>query len=447
MKPTIQHRSSKFVVATDGRGIVNHAGAAALAQLADKLGFTATLSEATAGLRRRRSGHDRGEVLRDLVVGIANGGEGVNDVGVLRDQPALFGEVASGSTVQRVVKAIAEHPQGLAMLREARGVARQRAWELGARVQGPLILDIDGTLVYSHSEKEGAAGNYKGGYGFYPLHGFLEGSGEALSGILRPGNAGSNTVADHVKVLELALEQLPAQALGQEILARTDSGGATHGFANACRELEIGFSASYELTDAVCEAILRTPERAWVAALTQEGEPRPRKKAAITELDLDLSDWPPGTRAICRRERPHPGAQLRFTDIHGYRFQVLLTDQQDPDIARLEARHRARAHCEDRIHRAKDTGLRHLPFYRFAHNQLWLELVMMAHDLLGFFAALCLDGPSRLWEPKTLRYRLFHIAARLVCSGRRHLLRLARDWPWRGLVLRAFTRLRALPAT
>ena len=112
----------------------------------------------------------------------------------------------------------------------------------------------------------------------------------------------------------------------------------------------------------------------------------------------------PPARAICRRERPHPGAQLTFTDHQGYRFQTFITDQDDADLAQLEARHRGRARVEDRIRCGKDTGLRSFPFRQFAANQVWLELVLAAQDLLTFFQRLCLDGEARCWEPKTLRH-------------------------------------------
>ena len=160
---------------------------------------------------------------------------------------------------------------------------------------------------------------------------------------------------------------------------------------------------------------------------------------------LDLHTWPAGTRAICRREDAHPGAQLRFTDHDGHRFQVFLTDQPDPDLARLELRHRQRARVEDRIRAAKATGLANLPFDRWHRNTVWLELVLAAQDLTVWAQALLLDGDLAVAEPKTLRYRLLHVAARIVRHARRTILRLQRSWPWAIELARAFTRLRALP--
>jgi hypothetical protein len=441
VKPT--NRRSTLIVTTDGVGIASHAGSAALTDLADRLGWTAALSVGMASTRRRRSAHDPGRVVRDLVVSIADGGDCLADLSVLRGQPELFGEVASSPTAWRVVESIT--PERLGILREARRQARERAWANGAAPER-ITLDFDATLVTSHSEKEGAAGNFKGGFGFHPLLCYLDESGEALSGVLRSGNAGANTAADHIVVLHQAMGQLPDPAWGMEILARADTGGATHDFVNALRELQIRFSISFDLIEPVREATLAMPESAWVPAITQAGEKR--EGAAVCELvNLDLSAWPEGTRAICRRERPHPGAQLTFTDHQGFRFQVFITDQDDADLAQLEARHRGRARVEDCIRCGKDTGLRNLPFRQFAANQVWLELVLAAQDLLTFFQRLCLDGEARDWEPKTLRHRLLHVAGRVARSGRRVFLRLQRSWRWASLLADAFRRLRALPAT
>ncbi|MBV9807105.1 MAG: transposase, partial [Solirubrobacterales bacterium] len=141
---------------------------------------------------------------------------------------------------------------------------------------------------------------------------------------------------------------------------------------------------------------------------------------------MDRSAWPEGARLIVRRERPHPGAQLSFTDHDGYHFQAILTDQSDDDIVILERRHRQRARVEDRIRDDKDTGLAKLPFKEFALNQAWLEIVLLAHDLIVWTQALLLDGELAKAEPKRLRYRLLHVAGRLAFSGRRAKLHLQR---------------------
>jgi hypothetical protein len=226
-----------------------------------------------------------------------------------------------------------------------------------------------------------------------------------------------------------------------EILLRADSAGATHELCDWCHDARIGFSVGYDLTEPVRRGILKVPDNAWVAALEQDGSER--SNGHVTELTglLDLSSWPEGTRLICRRERPHPGAQLAFTDHDGYRFQAFLTDQANPDIAVLERRQRQRAHVEDQIRDDKDTGLAKLPFKDFAMNQVWLELVLIAHNLLSWSKALLLEDALAKATPKRLRHRLLHVAGRLAFHGRRARLRLQRDWPWSGELASAFDKL------
>jgi hypothetical protein len=429
-------------VRADGEGLVSHAGAHLLAELVDRLGLTAGLSAAMAPTRERRSAHDPGVVLRDVIVAIADGGDCVTDLGVLRDQEALFGPIASERTAHRVIKSI--DASLLETVRGARAVARERAWDAGARPE-TITLSIDATLLGAASEKEGAAGNYKGGFGFHPLLCYLDETGEPLAGLLRPGNAGANTASDHFEVLQLALEQLPEAALDREILVRTDIGGRTHAFTRDCREAGIRFSVGYEVDERVREAILRTPESAWRSAI--DGEGTEREGAWVTELtdDVDLSTWPEGTRLIVRRERPHPGAQFQVFDAEGYRHTAFITDQAGADIAVLELRHRRRAKVEDEIRCGKDTGMRSLPFAAFEHNRVWLELSLSAQELLAWTRLLCLQGELALAEPKRLRQRLLHVAGKVVRSARRTTLRLSRSWPWAEALVAAFARLRALP--
>jgi hypothetical protein len=308
-----------------------------------------------------------------------------------------------------------------------------------------LTLDVDATLITAHSEKEKAAGNYKGGYGFYPLQVYLDETREALGGLLRPGNAGSNTADDHKAVIDRALAQIPAEyAETLEILVRADSAGATHGLIDYCREANMRFSVGYELTEQVRAAILEIPDDAWVPALDQDGSARTNGEVCEITDQVDLSAWGEGSRLIVRRERPHPGAQLSFTDHDGYRFQAILTDQADQDIAVLECRHRQHAHVEDRIRDDKDTGLSKFPFKEFALNEVWLQIVMLAHDLIVWTQALVLDGELAKAEPKRLRYRLLHVAGRLAFSGRRAKLHLQDTWPWAAELLAAFQRLKTL---
>jgi hypothetical protein len=270
---------------------------------------------------------------------------------------------------------------------------------------------------------------------------------EALAAILRPGNAGSNTAADHIEVIEDALAQVPAELIETiEILVRADSAGATHELLDFCREHRLRYSVGYELTDAVRAAIVKIPEDSWIAALAADGSERENGQIAEITKDLDLSAWPTGSRVIIRRERAHPGAQLSFTDHDGHRFQAVLTDQPDPDIQVLERRQRERAHAETQIRNDKDTGLRNMPFRDFEHNRVWLMLVAIAHDLLVWTQRLLLTGELARAEPKRLRYRLLHVAARLAFHARKATLRIHHAWPWAQALVDAFTRARALPA-
>jgi hypothetical protein len=427
-------------VLADGNGLSSRAGTVLLALTAQRLGLTDALSGALAGTRERRSAHDPGRVLCDLAVMAADGGSCVSDLAVLAGQGALFGNVASVPTARRVLLSIGEAE--IERVRQARSLARGRAWKAGA-APDRVILDFDATPISIHSEKEQAAGHYKGGFGFNPL---LATCGrEVLAGVLRPGNAGANNAQDHLRVLELALEQLPESMLDGEILARSDSAGASHEFAGACRETRIRFSLGYAINQTVREQILALDEPAWMPAANQDGQPR--QGAWVTELTnlLDLSSWPSGTRLICRRERPHPGAQLTFTDLDGHRFQCFITDQPDENIAALEALHRQHAEVEDRVKTLKATGAGRLPFHAFTANAAWFELALLAHDILAWTQQLLLDDQHAISEPKRLRYRILHVAGQITRHARRTTLHLPADWPWADAILRAFKRLDALP--
>jgi hypothetical protein len=438
---------SSFEVATDGTGVVGHAGAALLRELADRVGLTRALGWQQPDGRRR---HPDAAVLRDLAVLLADGGDCLSDLAVLRDQPGLFGPVASTPTAWRIIERAARDPDGLARLRAARAHARARAWAVGGDPDVELlIIDADATLVLAQTDaKEGAAGTYKHSFGFAPLLAYLDrgaAPGEPLAGILRPGNAALGATDDLIALVDLALAQLPSSAADQPVLVRSDSAAASTRLAWHLREQGVGFSVGMQVDAHVREAILAQPALAWTPAVEPDGQLRTGAEACELTGWIDLHTWPPGTRAICRREDAHPGAQLRFTDHDGHRFQVFLTDQADPDIAALELRHRQRARVEDRIRAAKATGLANLPFDRWRRNAVWLELVLMAQDLTGWTQALLLAGPLAHAEPKMLRYRLLHVAARIVRHARRIILRLQGSWPWAAELAGAFARLRALP--
>jgi Transposase DDE domain group 1 len=453
MKNTARH--PKIMVSDDGSGIVSQAGALLLTETARVTGLGAGLSAGLARWRPSRAVHDPGKAVLDLAVAVALGGDCLADAGVLRAEPALFGPVASDPVISRLITALAgDAPRALKAIRGARATARQRAWALaGETAPGAagarITVDIDATIVTSCSEKEQARPTWKKTFGFHPLTVFADhgsdGSGEPLAIMLRPGNAGSNTAADHITATQLALAQLPKQAR-RRVLIRADSGGGTHDFLNwlTAPSRRLTYTIGFTITDDVQEAIGKIPARAWTPAY--DGDGQVRDGAWVAELTglLDLTSWPKGMRVIARKERPHPGAQLRFTDIGGHRFTAFATSTRTGQLADLELRHRRRARCEDRIRCAKDTGLRNLPLHGYQQNQVWCEIVALACELLAWMAMLALTGPIRRWEPRKLRFRLFSAAGRNVRGSRRLRLRLAARWPWSAGIAAAICRLHAL---
>jgi hypothetical protein len=443
-------------VSSDGKGLVSQAGSVLLWETMRVTGLARNLSAGLARWRAPRAVHDPGKIVADLAAAVALGGDCLADIAVLRDQPELAGLVASDPVVSRLVTALAaDGPRALKAIRAARAAARERAWALAGPsapgADGGLVtVDLDATIVIAHSEKDQARPTWKRTFGFHPMTAWADhgqvGNGEPLAIMLRPGNAGSNTAADHIEATCLSLAQLPRQ-LRRRVLVRADSAGGTHDFLDwlTARSRRLHYSVGMTITDDMQAAILKVPAGAWTPAYDGDGQVRDGAWIAdITGL-LDLSGWPAGMRVIVRKERPHPGAQLRFTDIDGHRFTALATDAKKGQLADLELRHRRRARCEDRIRCAKDTGLRNLPLKGFAQNQVWCEVVALACELLAWTQMIALAGEARRWEPKRLRLRLFSTAGRLVRGGRRLRLRLAERWPWAGELIAATARLQTLP--
>lgn len=451
-------------VDTAGIGIVSQAGAVTLLRTAEKTGMTTTLSAALGPWRKPLATHDPGKILLDLAVSVALGGDCLADIALLREQPAVFGRVASDPTVSRLIAALAaDAGKALAAIGRARAAARGTAWSLagsdspdhGIDATHPLVIDLDATLVTAHSEKERAAPTFKKGFGFHPLLAFVdhggEGTGEPLAWLLRPGNAGANTAADHITVVRDCLRQLPCAAkggrIGRKVLIRADGVGGTHDFVEYLTKQKLSYSLGFGLTDDIVARIATIPASAWTPAYDADREPRDGAWVADATGLLDLSGWPTGMRVIVRKERPHPGAQLRFTDVDGLRLTAFITNSTRGQLADLELRHRRRARCEDRIRVCKDTGLSNLPLHDFTRNQIWLAVVALAVELTAWTQLLALtDHPARRWEPKRLRLRLFSIAGRIARHARRTHLRLSTHTPWSDLLQTALARLAALPA-
>lgn len=452
-----------------GRGVVSHAGGTLLTATIGATGLDQALSAALGPWRKPLAVHDPAKVLLDLAVALALGGDCLADIALLRAEPAVFGLVASDPTVSRTLDALAKDaPAALQAIHAARAVARDRAWKLagtaapnaGIDATHPLIIDVDATLVTAHSDKEGAAATFKRGYGHHRLWAFCDhgpdGTGEPLAVMLRPGNAGSNTAADHLVVIREALRQLPLRTtgrVGRTVLVRIDGAGATHDVVNYLHARAMSYSVGFTLPEHTAELLTLIPEHAWTPAYDADGKVRPGAWVAELTglLDLAKNKWPKGMRVIVRKERPHPGAQLRITDVDGHRITAFATNTptggpgaQLPD---LELRHRRRARCEDRIRCAKDTGLTNLPLHDLDQNRIWCAIVALACEITAWMQTLALtEHPARRWEPKRLRLRLLTIAGALATTARVRTLHLSDHAPWTDLALQALNRLRTLIA-
>ncbi|MCW2901700.1 MAG: transposase [Streptosporangiaceae bacterium] len=454
----------RLAVDGSGRKVVSGAGGVLLTRTARAVGLDAALSVALARWRRPFARHDPGKVVLDLAISLAMGGDCLADIAQLRAHPQVFGPVASDPTVSRCLDALAaDAPVALTAIAAARAAARATAWATAGEhapdhhvdASAPLVIDVDATLVTAHSEKEGAAPTFKRGFGFHPLWAFVDhgaaGTGEPLAVLLRAGNAGSNTVVDHKQVITAALAQLPGgHARGKKVLIRIDGAGGTHQLLAWLTRRRLSYSVGFTLPGnlaSIQKTLAAIPATAWELAYDADGQIRPGAWVAELTGMFDLSGWPPGMRLIVRKERPHPGAQLRITDLDGMRITAFVTNTRRGQLADLELRHRRRARAEDRIRCAKDTGLANLPLHDFAQNQIWCAIVALAADLLAWMQTLALTAhPARRWEPKRLRLRLLSIAGRLAVTGRRRLLHLAATAPFTDLALDALHRLDALAA-
>ena len=450
-------------VSADGHGVVSHAGMGMLRELADQTGLSAQVTAVLADTYRGPWVYAPGEVFADLAAAVADGADCIDGVGQLcGDREHVLGAKASTTTMWRLVdeRIDAAHLPGI---RTARGVARAAAWAAGAApIPGQwLHIDIDATLVIDHSDnKELATPTWKKSFGHHPLLAFLDrpeiAAGEALAGLLRTGRAGSNTAADHITVLEQALACLPPgwrpdpqNPDTPKVLLRCDTAGATHDFAAACRAAGVGFSFGYPVDWRVQDAVdtLNLGD-GWYPAIDTDGGIRDGAWVAEATDLLTLSAWPAGTRLILRKERPHPGAQLRFTDADGMRVTAFITDTGagvvPGQVAGLELRHRQHARVEDRIRDLKATGLRNLPCHSFSANAAWLEIILAAADLVTWTRLLGFTSHPSLAraEIATFRYRVLHVAARITRGARQVRLRIDATWRWAAIISTAWQTIR-----
>jgi hypothetical protein len=488
--------SQGLEVSGDGTGIVSHAGIGLLRHLADKIGLTSGLSAALDTGRLVQ--HDRGRVLADISCAIADGARGFSDFRVLADQAELFGQVASVPTVYRTLEEIAEGGEKTARkLTSAVNGARRFAWSQtvarhgklpGVRIadktlDGVTCIRLDASVVFAHSDKELAEANFKG-FGHHPLMAYCDNTGgEPLAWMLREGSAGSNTTADHLRMVNDAIAAVPP-AFRRKLMITVDGAGASHGLIEhldklaARRGYELTYSVGWALAGREKAAIRLVPPEAWEIAVDRRGEVRERRadgacadmdcgepgcwieEAHVTELTGllrtgpggdQLEKWPAKMRVFVRRERPHPGAKLTlFENEDGWRYTLWVTGLPETTrgwrgrTAYIDAGHRIHARVEDCIRTGKDTGTGRFPSHEYTINQAWLTAAMTAQILLAWLKLLALDGDLAKAEPKTLRYKVLHAAARLVHGGRRRRLKIDANWPWAEAITRAWHRIHSL---
>ncbi len=446
---------NRVVVTGDGEKVSSLAGTHLLGAVAQRLGVASGFSQVLAGTTQRVSAYDRGTVLAQLSMMLASGGRSLSDLRVLRDQPDLFGQVASDPTAWRAVHQVDD--ELLAQLREVRVGATRRL--LSAAGADELVLDVDATLIDIDSEqKQGAAATFKGGFGFHPVACTIEPVGVTGGVRLRPGNATANNAADQLAVIDEAIDSLPAVwraghrpgdeafKVNRDLVLRGDTAACSRAMLTGLMERNLVFSVGLRASEAAAGVVADLDDDVWIEAIDTDG--RVRTAALVAEVAQLVPAWAPtGTRAIVRRERAHPGAKLRLWDYDGWRHQVVLTNDTHPDIARLELRHRRHAQVENRIKNLKDTGLARLPFHAWDANQVWVELVAVAGLLLAALQVLVDDDDLAVAEPRRLRYTLLHIAARIAHHARRVWLKLDRSWPWTPQLLGIYDRLSTIPAT
>jgi hypothetical protein len=463
------------VTAEDG-ALVGHAGAVLLRKLADQAGLTGALGPALA-----RAGKfpliDRGMALVSLAVAIVLGATSLSDIALLAHQEPVFGNAPSDTTVRRTLE-LAD-PQTLDKIARARAAVRAHVWSLiaatpagfpwlaiaGKLLAGWLVIDLDGTLITAHSDKEGAAPTFKMGYGFHPLGAWCANTAESLAMLLRSGNAGSNTFTDHLAVLTAAIRQIPAR-MRSRLLVRVDGAGAsheliTHLLSLSSRRRTVLFTCGWAITEADEQAIGLLPATAWQAAVDQDGVVQEDKHVAeITRLLSRAAGWPAGLRWIVRRTRPSRRQAKNLTAFEratGWRYSIICTNIPGTGITGVPGTHhpqftgvlhRQHAVVEDGVRTAKSMGLRNLPSKTWQVNCGWVLAANIAADLAAWCQLLGLYDCEDLRdaEPDTLRYRLLSLPARLVRHARARVLKISRTWPWKQAFLACWHRLCALPA-
>jgi hypothetical protein len=464
-------------VAPDAEGLIGHAGAVLLRKLADQCGLTSALG-AALGRAGKFPLIDRGMALVSMAVAIALGATSMNDITLLAHQEPVFGAAPSDTTVRRTLE-LAD-PRTLDKIARARAAVRAHVWSLicarptgfpwlaiaGKVLAGWLVIDLDATLITAHSDKEGAAPTWKKGFGFHPLGAWAANTRECLAMLLRPGNAGSNTFADHKEVLAAAIRQVPAR-FRRRLLVRVDGAGASHELIKHLLSLSrvrrtVLFTCGWMITAADEDAIGQVPQQAWKPGIGQDGKAETDKDVAeITHLMSRAGNWPGGLRWIARRVKPSRRHLRNLTGYEkktGWKYSITCTNIPGGGICGVpgshhpqyvDVVHREHAVVEtDGVRTAKSMGLRNLPSKTWVVNCGWVLAANLAADLAAWCRLLGLYDCDDLndAEPDTLRYRLLSLPARLVRHARARVLKISRTWPWKEAFLTCWQRLCALPA-
>jgi len=378
-------------VAPDAEGLIGHAGAVLLRKLADQCGLTSALG-AALGRKGKSPLIDRGVALVSMAVAITLGAASMSDIAVLAHQEPVLGAAPSDTTVRRTLE-LAD-PRTLDMIARARAAVRAHVWSMtgatlagfpwlqitGKLLAGWLVIDLDATLITAHSDKEGAAATWKKGYGFHPLGAWAANTRECLAMLLRPGNAGSNTFADHKDVLAAAIGQVPARFRGK-ILVRIDGAGASHELIKHLLSMSsprriLLFTCGWMITAADEDAIRQVPADAWKPGTGQDGSAEEDKDVAeITGLTTRAGNWPGGLRWIARRVKPSRRHLKNLTEYErktGWKYSITCTNIPDSGIPGVPGSHHPQ--YIDVVHRehavvetggvrtAKAMGLRNLPY-------------------------------------------------------------------------------------
>jgi len=465
-------------VTADGKGLVGHAGAILLRKAADQTGLTSGLSGAL-GRKSTSQLLDRGIVLVSMAAAIALGATSMSDIALLAHLAPVLGVAPSGPTVRRALD-LAGSQRTLDRIARARAKARARAWDLiaatsagfpwlsvaGKTLPGWVVIDMDATLITAHSDKEGAAPTWKKGYGFHPLGAWCRNTRECLAMKLRPGNAGSNTFTDHEEVLSDALKQVPSR-FRRRILVRVDGAGASHDLVKhllglSAKRKTVLFTTGWMITEADEDAIRKLPADAWKPGTCQDGSTEQDKDVAeITGLLSRAENWPDGLRWIVRRVKPSRRQMRNLTAYEkktGWRYSVICTNIPDSGIDGvpgshhpqfIDVLHREHACVETAgVRTAKAMGLRGLPSKTWQVNRGWVTAANIAADLAAWTRLLGHgdDEELRDADPHTLRYRVWHLPARLARHARQRTLAISDSWPWADAFLACWQRLTALPA-